>query len=68
MIVENSIGQHKGWRVLKGVSRQQKEPKHMHIHPDDVAYTCSVLTNMHIEKKPLRTPCWKPMNKFPAAQ
>lgn len=63
VIVENSIGQLKAWRVLKGVYRQHRESRHMHIALDDVVYVCTVLTNMQLVKKPLRAPGWKPKDK-----
>lgn len=63
VIVENSIGQLKAWRVLKGVYRQHRESEHMHIALDDVLYVSAVLTNMRLEKKPLRAPGWKPKDK-----
>lgn len=60
VVVENSIGKLKSWRVLKGIFRQQKESEHMKIHIDDVIYVCAVLANREIEKIPLRKPGWKP--------
>lgn len=60
VVVENSIGKIKNWKVLAGKYRHFSYFKNDSIEIDDVFKVCVLLTNYFMKKKPLRIESWKP--------
>lgn len=60
VIVENSIGRMKQWRVFKSIFRHFSASKPSLIDIDSVAAVVATFANFKIRKKPLRNKEWAP--------
>lgn len=67
VVVENTIGQLKRWKILSGRYRHYTASKDsQQIDLEDVLWVCGCLTNHKIKKKPLRQDNWRPRNHLNA--
>jgi hypothetical protein len=60
VIVENVISKLKDWKILRGTYRHYSKIKLNAIDLDLVVKVAAALTQLLIEKKPLRNEFWKP--------